>query len=199
MTQNRVLTLSRGRHGFTLIELLVVIAIISIIAGFLVPTLLKGRGEAYKVQCTNNLRQIYSLALGYSNKKGNQAYPIGDGREPPAHESLNNLVAYEDGLNPKLFHCPEGGGGVAEVDPDKKTFVLDATTLDYSWVKKRTKNTATNKAISSDKYIQGFEDGGEPKDGHAKGMNVLMSDGSVTFMDDSDLTTDDKLPDGLTR
>src|SRR4030095_7318838 len=107
MTQHRVLTLSRGRHGFTLIELLVVIAIISVIAGLLVPTLLKGRGEAYKVQCTNNLRQIYSLALGYSNKKGNQAFPIGDGREPPAHESLNKLVAYEgDSLNPKMFVCP---------------------------------------------------------------------------------------------
>ena len=61
MIQHRARESSRARQGFTLIELLVVIAIISIIAGFLVPTLLRGRGEAYKAQCLNNLKQLYTV------------------------------------------------------------------------------------------------------------------------------------------
>ena len=80
--------------GFTLIELLVVIAIISIIAGFLVPTLLKGRGEAYKVQCANNQKQVFGYAQPYNDKSGSNAFPSGQGSEPAAHESLTRLVEY---------------------------------------------------------------------------------------------------------
>lgn len=188
-----------SKQGFTLIELLVVIAIISIIAGFLVPTLLKGRGEAYKVQCANNLKQIYGLALAYSNKKGQNRFPIGDGREPRAHESLNKLIAYEgEGLNPKMFTSPAGESQPAEVDAEGK-FVLGEENLDYSWVAKAMKNTTVGKALSSNKYYQGYEDGGEPHEGHPKGMNVLMTDGSISWVDEPDLPADTKLPTGLTR
>jgi prepilin-type N-terminal cleavage/methylation domain-containing protein/prepilin-type processing-associated H-X9-DG protein len=54
----------RGRtpeHGFTLIELLVVIAIIAILAAILFPVFARARSQAYKAQCTSNLKQ---LALG---------------------------------------------------------------------------------------------------------------------------------------
>ncbi|MBI4600544.1 MAG: prepilin-type N-terminal cleavage/methylation domain-containing protein [Planctomycetes bacterium] len=202
MLQDRALRPARARRGFTLIELLVVIAIISIIAGFLVPTLLRGRGEAFKAQCTNNLKQIYTLALGYSqSSKGNNAFPIGEGREPRAHESLNKLVEREfEALKPNLFVCPEGEASPAEVDPDTKKYVLDETNLSYAWVKRRMKNTTANKSLSSDKYIAEFEDAdAETHDGHRQGMEVLMTDGSISFVEEPDLPAEEKLPEGLTR
>jgi prepilin-type N-terminal cleavage/methylation domain-containing protein len=193
---------SESRHGFTLIELLVVIAIISIIAGFLVPTLLRGRGEAFKVQCANNLKQIYGIALSYSNKKGNNAFPIGDGREPAAHESINKLVAWDpDALNPKLFNCPEGEATAAEQDPETKKYVLEAENLSFAWVKRRMKNTTANKPLSSDKYFDGFKDADsdEGHSGHPRGVNLLMTDGSISFVEETDIETEDKLPEGLIR
>lgn len=192
-----------SKQGFTLIELLVVIAIISIIAGFLVPTLLKGRGEAYKVQCANNLKQIHTLATTYSGKKGMNAFPLGDGAQPPAHTSLQKLVDYEEGLQPKLFCCPEGEATPAAAEEGK--FVLEAENLSYAWVARRVKNTATGKALSSDKYHDGYEDEGASEEGHSghkKGLNVVMTDGSISFVEDTDeeiIDQQTKLPKGLTR
>jgi len=51
--------------GFTLIELLVTISIITVLLGFLMPSLNRAREQAKQVVCRNNLRNIWTGVLQY--------------------------------------------------------------------------------------------------------------------------------------
>jgi prepilin-type N-terminal cleavage/methylation domain-containing protein/prepilin-type processing-associated H-X9-DG protein len=185
------------RPGFTLVELLVVIAIIAIIAGLVVPGLMRAQGRAYMVKCSSNLRGLQGAAYDYSQK--DFSFPIGRSKNPPAHESLNVLLKSASGsaLEPEVFACPQGNA----IKPDvvDGVFVLEADNLDYSWVERRTRNTS-KVPLSSDKYFLNYQDSDGTHSGHDKRMNVLYTDGSVKEIEmDDELLTEDMLPKGLIR
>ena len=59
---------SRASDGFTLIELLVVIAIVAILAALLLPALSRARQQGVRVQCVNNLRQLFLANTMYAGE-----------------------------------------------------------------------------------------------------------------------------------
>ena len=180
------------------------VLIVAILVSLVAPTVLKGRGEAWKIQCTNNLKQIYFAGVAYAEKK--DAFPRDKSvDEPLAHDSLNILLRSLQGrsLEPKLFKCPAGEASIAEEDEDEK-FQLDEDTLDYSWTIVRRKPTGKAKVLSSDKYYKEYNDGDE-HEGHEGMLQVLFTDSAVVSweVEDEDLAgkidEDTGLPTGLGR
>lgn len=55
------------RKGFSLVELLVVIATLSVLAGLLLPVLMNGMEQSWRIACLSNLKQMHVGAVLYAD------------------------------------------------------------------------------------------------------------------------------------
>jgi prepilin-type N-terminal cleavage/methylation domain-containing protein len=103
------------RRAFTLIELLVVIAIIAILAAILFPVFAQAREAARKSACLNNLKQIGTAMLMYTQDNDEVLpLPFTNPASPPGSnpEAINaNAFGWADLLQPYVknegvFTCP---------------------------------------------------------------------------------------------
>ena len=93
-------------RAFTLIEMLVVISIIAILAGLLLPVVMRGREEARTTNCISNLHQV-GIALNVYSQHYGEGKPDG---YPPWLTMLTKKIgsrAYLD--EPRVLHCPNDG------------------------------------------------------------------------------------------
>lgn len=97
--------------AFTLIELLAVVAVILLLLSLLVPTLSAARKRANLVPCMNNLRQLYTLCVGYAGDN-NGELPQGLSENPQMlnlnHAKFKVLNSYmrQFGYTPSIWYCP---------------------------------------------------------------------------------------------
>jgi prepilin-type N-terminal cleavage/methylation domain-containing protein len=77
-------------RGFTLVELLVVIGIIAALIALLMPALTQARMAAINSQCLNNMKQVYTAMIMYTNDY-NGYYP------PTTLDESNNRPGYGGG------------------------------------------------------------------------------------------------------
>ena len=131
------------RRGFTLIELLVVVAIIALLMAILLPSLHNARGQAKRVVCAANLRQVAMGVYNYwtewngrvpyvvspmtNTRFGNRTIPDEQcdpfQREGPFAwpESLPNVLMPQYlGEERKLFVCPAAVQGWPRSDNPKR-------------------------------------------------------------------------------
>jgi prepilin-type N-terminal cleavage/methylation domain-containing protein/prepilin-type processing-associated H-X9-DG protein len=85
--------------GFTLIELLVVIAVIAILAGLLLPVLAKAKGQAQKIACLNNMKQLQLAWQMYAGEHDDRIAPndsrAGNGDNPYTPSWVAGAMCYE--------------------------------------------------------------------------------------------------------
>jgi prepilin-type N-terminal cleavage/methylation domain-containing protein len=89
--------LRRSLPGFTLIELLVVIAIIAILAGMLLPALIKAKQKAQGIMCMNNLRQLKLAWVQYVHDS-NDRVPYSISANPTAPDPATDPYTWVTGF-----------------------------------------------------------------------------------------------------
>jgi len=128
-------TVNRER-GFTLIELLVVIGVIAILAGLLLPALVRAREKGRAVFCGNNLRQLVHATLMYTHDN-DERLPISAMAVPGGFANWHDIVwPYAQDAN--TWFCPSStlprtdSNGKLSTHFAYNAFYLNGLALDFS-------------------------------------------------------------------
>lgn len=167
--------MKRNHRAFTLVELLVVIAIIGALAGLILPAIIGAMSSGPKVQCMNNLKNLYLAMQSYAGDNGGRLPYAGMGKKP--HEHLQLLVNGGYVRDPELFRCPADivNPGIPEDKVKEGFFKLTAETCSFTMSKRALSlnDVNTKQVVLCDRDPVGAHGG--------DGINMLYLDSSVKY------------------
>jgi prepilin-type processing-associated H-X9-DG protein len=146
--------------------------VLPVLAGFLIPTLMRPRGKADVVRCQSNLREIQKLGMMYADTANHRFYPSSP---KGGIGALQVIVDEFQGLKPSMFICGEDTRHEPAELIDGK-FQLDEKHSSYEMVPWRlSPSDPPDSVVAFDR---------EPW--HKGGRNVVFVDNSIEFMMDED-------------
>ena len=184
------------KKRFTLIELLVVIGIIAILASMLMPALSKAKEKANQADCMNNMKQISTTLMMYSNDFKNM-FTVGikntgeqDDNNPHNSAGLANLLYCDYLKSPKTFICRSTKHKAASVSNGWKQVAGNTDSKDgkgsgdvynsYLYIGGLcTTEVTSENGIARDKGDATPESADKSKGNHKQYGNVLFGDGHV--------------------
>jgi prepilin-type N-terminal cleavage/methylation domain-containing protein len=99
---------SSSRSGFTLVEMLVVITIVAILVGLLLPALNKGKDQAARVKCAQNMKEIVKAMGLFAHD--NEVYPDKDKwLYDSSSAGVKSGTIFKYIGEPKSYACPNDG------------------------------------------------------------------------------------------
>lgn len=188
--------------AFTLIELLIVISIMVLLVGMLLPSLNRAREDARRTVCLANLKHIGVGIVSYASENNDRGPAVADA-SPTTNESPRQLLSdttqtinlgrlwtqYLSDAN--VYHCPSQR--VFEYSDDSEKLGAETVAGSYAYAvqipagQSPVFSIMRHLAMVSDDFtIVTSGDAGVGKYSHARGYNVLYSDGSATWYSDDD-------------
>ena len=110
----------KGLSGFTLIELLVVIAIIGILAGMLLPSLMKAKFKVQQSVCNSNLKQLGTAILQYDIDSSGRYPSVWDNTN--GNGQVGGWVYYSNFPNKEISSYDPSKGTIFDYSKSKKIY-----------------------------------------------------------------------------